>query len=450
MKIALPPQVEAILDRLNQAGFSAYAVGGCVRDSLLGKEPQDWDICTSATPEETQSCFAGERTLLTGAKYGTVTLIFQDTPYEITTFRSEEGYGDCRHPDRVRFLPRVEEDLARRDFTVNAMAADRRGEIIDCFGGQADLARGIIRCVGVPEKRFGEDALRIFRGLRFASRLDFSIDPATADAIHKQRNSLSQVAPERLRKELTGLLCGKAAGRILGEFSDVLSVVIPEFQPSFGFRQYNYHHTYDVWGHTLAVVDAVEPTEVLRLAALFHDIGKPSVFTLDKCLVGHFYGHATVSAAMCEKILRRLRFDNETIRQVCCLVKNHGFSLEEGNEKQLRRLAAKHSASTLDCLFSLRRADIIGLGPSYRREAEEKAALWRSMLDGLLAREDCLSLSRLAVNGRDLLALGIPPGPEIGQILQWLLQGVVDGTLQNQWPQLMQSAQLFHSNRESH
>lgn len=290
-RITIPPQVQALLRQLNAAGFSAYAVGGCVRDSLLGCAPQDWDICTSAAPEQTEACFAADRTVLTGVRYGTVTVVRGGVPYEITTFRAESGYADSRHPDRVDFLRELAPDLARRDFTVNAMAADAAGAVTDLFGGQDDLRRGVIRCVGDPVARFSEDALRMLRALRFAARLSFRIDGETAAAIHAARTRLRAVAPERLHKELSGILCGRQAAALLEEFSDVLFELIPELAPCQGFRQYNPHHTRDVWTHTLAVVDGVPPEEPLRLAALLHDAGRPATFFFDKNLVGHFYGH---------------------------------------------------------------------------------------------------------------------------------------------------------------
>ena len=236
-RITIPPQVQALLRQLNAAGFSAYAVGGCVRDSLLGCAPQDWDICTSAAPEQTEACFAADRTILTGARYGTVTVVRGGVPYEITTFRAESGYADSRHPDRVDFLRELAPDLARRDFTVNAMAADAAGAVTDLFGGQDDLRRGVIRCVGDPAERFAEDALRMLRALRFAARLSFRIDGETAAAIHAARTRLRAVAPERLHKELSGILCGRQAAALLEEFSDVLFELIPELAPCQGFRQ---------------------------------------------------------------------------------------------------------------------------------------------------------------------------------------------------------------------
>lgn len=289
-RITIPPQVQALLRQLNAAGFSAYAVGGCVRDSLLGCAPQDWDICTSAAPEQTEVCFAADRTILTGARYGTVTVVRGGVPYEITTFRAEAGYADSRHPDRVDFLRELAPDLARRDFTVNAMAADAAGAVTDLFGGQDDLRRGVIRCVGDPAERFAEDACGccahcvLRRGCPSASterRLPHPCCPTR----------LRAVAPERLHKELSGILCGRQAAALLEEFSDVLFELIPELAPCQGFRQYNPHHTRDVWTHTLAVVDGVPPEEPLRLAALLHDAGKPATFFFDKNLVGHFYGH---------------------------------------------------------------------------------------------------------------------------------------------------------------
>ena len=265
--IFLPPKTAAVLRRLSSAGFSAYAVGGCVRDSLLGAAPQDWDICTNATPQEIIVCFSEERTILTGVRYGTVTVLSEGEAFEVTTFRAEGSYSDSRHPDEVRFLSSLRGDLARRDFTVNAMAADADGVVIDCFSGAEDLQNGVIRCVGAPEERFTEDALRIMRALRFAAKLGFSVAEDTAAAVHAQRERLRSVAPERLRKELKGLLCGKNAAAVLAEFSDVLCVLLPELAPCIGFRQYNPHHAFDVWKHTLCALQASEPQEALRLAA---------------------------------------------------------------------------------------------------------------------------------------------------------------------------------------
>lgn len=429
--ITIPPEVAALLRRLQSAGFAAYAVGGCVRDSLLGREIQDWDICTAAAPEQTIACFSDHRTVLTGIRYGTVTVLTDSAAYEITTFRTESGYTDQRHPDRVTFLSSPEGDLARRDFTINAMAADLDGEILDCFGGLEDLERGILRCVGVPGERFGEDALRMLRALRFAARLGFSIEPKTANAIHAGCKDLHSVAPERLKKELSGILCGAHAAEVLHEFSDVLCVLIPEITPCIGFCQYNYHHKLDVWAHTLAVLDAAEPDVILRLSALLHDIGKPSAFSFDKNLVGHFYGHAVVSAAMCERILHRLRFDNATVQAVTELVRLHDLPISP-EEKVLRKRLSRLGAVTLRRLIRLQRADCLGTQTVEPAAVEAETIALCAALEKLLAEDSCLSLRQLRLNGKDLIAMGIAPGKRLGELLNALLDAVLEERVPNE------------------
>lgn len=439
--IVIPPQVAQLLNRLNGAGYAAYAVGGCVRDSLLGKTPNDWDICTSAKPEETAACFSDLRTVLTGAKYGTVTVLFDGEAYEITTFRAESTYSDSRHPDAVRFLPSPEGDLARRDLTVNAMAADVHGAVTDLFGGLDDLQNGIIRCVGRAEERFSEDALRILRALRFASTLGFSVEKETAAAIHTLRERLTAVAPERLHRELSGLLCGAHAAAVAREFADVLCVLVPELAPCIGFRQYNPHHALDVWEHTLAALDAVEPQEALRLAALLHDVGKPAAFTVDKQLVGHFYGHAVISAALTERILRRLRFDGETVRSVTALVRAHGVPFAPLTERRMQRLLAQYGEPTVRQLLRLRRADRLGkrTEPPEAVKADIREA--ERLLDVVLSRDACFTLRQLAVSGDDLLALGIPQGRQIGRLLNALLDAVLSGDVKNEQSELVKYTQ---------
>lgn len=435
-RIVIPAQVQSILRRLNAAGYAAYAVGGCVRDSLRGEVPADWDICTDAPPAQTAACFSDCRTVLTGARYGTVTVLFDGAGYEITTFRAEHGYSDSRHPDGVSFLRSLEGDLARRDFTVNAMAADLDGRVIDSFGGAEDLRQGIIRCVGDPVQRFTEDALRMLRALRFAARFGFAVAPETETAIHTLCGRLQAVAPERLRKELSGLLCGNAARDVLERFADVLCVLIPELAPCVGFRQWNYHHKYDVWEHTLRAVDAAAPTEPLRLAMLLHDVGKPSSFTMDKQLVGHFYGHAVIGAAMCETILRRLRYDNRTAELVTLLVREHGFFLPEGSERRMRRLVSQFGEGPVRLLLQVRRADAIATGTA--EDAEENYRADLELLERVSAA--CVSLPQMQIDGKDLLRLGVREGPQVGAILRSLLDAVLDGRLENERETLLAAA----------
>ena len=449
-RIAIPPDTAAVLQRLRAAGFSAYAVGGCVRDSLLKQTPQDWDICTAARPEEVECCFADCRTILTGLRYGTVTVLWDGTAYEITTFRAESGYSDARHPDGVTFLSELRGDLARRDFTINAMAADADGRVIDPFGGRVDLKKGILRCVGVPEERFSEDALRILRALRFAARLNLRVEPETAQAMLALRDRLTLVAPERLHKELDGLLCGPAAARLLREFKEILWVLLPELRDEDGFVQYNYHHAYTVWEHTLAALDAAEAEPVLRLAVLLHDIGKPTAFTMDKQLIGHFYGHAVIGAAMAGRILRRLHYDGETIRTVSELVGRHDVQLYPPTGKRLRRILAACGESQTRQLLRLRRADRLGKGTEPPERIEAFICEAEAALDAVLAKDDCLTLRQLAVSGRDLMAIGIPQGRKLGAILNQLYNAVIEENLRNDAAELIQYAQKLWNNMESH
>lgn len=441
MSIALPAEVRQILQTLCARGFEAYAVGGCVRDSLLGLTPQDWDITTSARPEQTAACFPAERVLLTGARYGTVTLLRGETGYEITTFRAEEDYLDARHPGGVRFLDALSGDLLRRDFTINAMAADVRGRVIDPFGGQEDAQRGILRCVGTPEARFSEDALRLLRALRFAARFDLQIEEKTAQALHSCREKLSLVARERVNKELCGLLCGKAAGRILREYVDVLGVVLPEILPCVGFAQNNPHHRYDVWMHTCAAIDAAPQERLLRLALLLHDLAKPQCFSVDAQGVGHFYGHAEAGAALAREILSRLCFDRATRERVAALVEKHSCSTLT-SPRTLRRLLAALGPDDTRLLLELCRADRIGTGTREAEEVAQESAKWERCLEDVLAQSPALGVNALKANGHDLMALGLR-GAQIGQMQKKLLNAVLDGALENTHEALLDFARKY-------
>ncbi|MBE6985655.1 MAG: HD domain-containing protein [Ruminococcaceae bacterium] len=432
MKITIPTAVARLLRRLQEAGFLAYAVGGCVRDSILGKMPNDWDICTSARPEQTAALFS--HTVLTGARYGTVTVIEDEIAYEITTFRTETGYTDHRHPEQVEFLDALEGDLARRDFTINAMAANLQGNVIDLFDGLHDLRHGLIRCVGQAQERFSEDALRILRALRFASRLNFSIESKTAEAIHLLKDSLATVANERIAKELQ-LLCGKGAADILREFSDVLTVLIPEIAPCIGFRQYNYHHKFDVFEHSLQALSAEKSGDyILRLTMLLHDIGKPSTFFMDKNLVGHFYGHATVGAFMAERALRRLRFDNTTIQTVKQLIELHDYPMLDMTERSMRRFLGKYGEETFRHLLAVRCADRLGKGTEFDVSQFEEKML--ALLDSVKQTQRPLQLK-----GADLLHLGMQEGVQLGRILKTVQEAVYDGRVENEHDSLVSFAQ---------
>ncbi len=434
--IRLPKQVNTALSGLHRAGFEACIVGGCVRDMLLGKTPQDFDITTNARPAQVEAVFADARVIETGLRHGTVTLLLDGMPLEITTYRVDLGYSDGRHPDRVAFAAHLEDDLSRRDFTVNAMAWNPERGLVDLFGGQADLEKGLLRCVGDPKERFREDALRILRLLRFASKLGFSVEPETASAAIALRENLKLVSMERIQKELTGLLCGREAGNTILEYLDILAVFLPELGGCRGFLQHNPHHRYDVLTHLCRTVDAIRPEPVLRLAALLHDIGKPHCFTLDADGIGHFYGHAKQSAGMADEILGRLRLDNASRQQVVTLIKTHDLPLSPP-ERTVRRALSRLGTETFFRLLELKRADILGLG---FENTDRQAILDAAEAEGkrLLEAKACFSLRELAVKGDDLLALGVPEGREVGSALSGMLGAVLDGLVPNEKSALLQ------------
>lgn len=434
--IKLPDFVMTVLKTLEEAGYQAWCVGGCVRDSLLGRVPGDWDVTTDALPEETLALFAGHA-IPTGLQHGTVTVRSAHQNIEVTTFRVDGDYLDHRRPSAVTFTRSLEEDLRRRDFTVNAMALDLRGNLADPFGGQADLRAGVLRCVGDPDKRFGEDALRILRGLRFASVLGFDIDSATADSIHRNRNALTDIAAERIQTELVKLLCGPKAADILREYPDVIGVFWPEVLPMVGLDQRNHHHCYDVWEHSLHALETVPADLILRCSALLHDVGKPICFTVDETGVGHFYGHPAHSARLTEEMLRRLKFDNATRETVVRLVAWHDRDIPR-TDRGIRRALLALGEKDLRRLLAIKRADNLAQAPAYhdRQQEIDKAEI---ILEDLLAKEACFSLKQLAVDGRDMMALGLK-GPAIGAQLQKLLETVVDGELPNERDTLLAQA----------
>lgn len=423
----IPQGTDEILNRLTAAGFQAYAVGGCVRDSLLGTVPGDWDICTSALPEETEACFSDLRVVETGLKHGTVTVILRGVPYEITTFRSDGNYLDHRRPQQVNFVRTLKEDLLRRDFTINAMAVGLDEEIQDPFGGRQDLTDGIIRCVGDPDTRFTEDALRILRGLRFASRLGFSIAPETAAAMERNKNLLSYVSGERIYKELTGILIGTYAQSVLEQYGGVLAAVLPEIQPSMGFLQRNPFHNRDVWQHTLEALGKSRPDPIVRWALLLHDLGKPDCFTLDDRGIGHFYGHPQRSMELAEQILDRFHGDKKTRDTICLLVRDHDREAP-ATIKNARRWIARYGRYNVRLLLEVKRCDCLAHvdTPKTRARYNNLMEMTR-LIRECLETERCFSVRDLPVKGGDVMALGVPAGPQVGRILEGLLDDVLDG-----------------------
>jgi len=424
----MPKSVQKVLLQLEEAGHEAWCVGGCVRDTLLGRIPGDWDVTTDALPEETLSIFA-DHALPTGLQHGTVTVRTEDGSVEVTTFRVDGDYHDHRRPDSVTFTRSLEEDLRRRDFTINAMAMNLRGELRDLFGGQKDLKAGVLRCVGDPDARFNEDALRILRGLRFAAVLGFTIETQTAESIHKNCELLQDIAVERIQVEFFKLLCGKNAAEVLRRYPDVVGVFWPEVLPMVGFDQKNYHHCYDVWEHTLRAVDAVPAEIEVRCAALLHDVGKPKCFTVDEDGIGHFYGHAEISRQLTEEMLRRLRCSNELRETVERLVVWHDRDIAR-TDRGLRRALRILGEQDLRRLIAVKRADNLAQAPEFHdRQIEIDKA--EEIMERLLEEDACFSLKQLAVKGEDMLALGLQ-GPAVGAALNTLLDLVVNGALSNE------------------
>ncbi|MBQ3587232.1 MAG: HD domain-containing protein [Oscillospiraceae bacterium] len=439
----IPVQAQKVLKMLNSAGYEAWLVGGSVRDGIMGLPMGDTDITTNALPQQTMEVFAGYRVIETGLKHGTVTVVLDHHHTEITTYRTDSTYSDSRHPDSVSFTASLREDCARRDFTMNAVCYNPDYGIVDYYGGAEDIRNKIIRCVGDPSARFREDALRILRAVRFASVLGFEIEENTKKAVFDCAHLLKNISAERIYTELLKLLCGKNVKQVLLDYADVLGVFMPEILPLKGFDQRNYHHIYDVLEHTAVAVQAAPAHPQLRLAALLHDFGKPAVFSVDEKGVGHFYGHGEVSYDIAKAILRRLKVSNEEYRLVSTLVRYHDTHIEH-TEKAVRRRLNRYGPDTLRLLMQLKRADNRGQNiRDFDRTAEY------DRLERLIAREiekqSCFSLKQLAVNGTDLMAIGLPRSSQLGRILNALLEMVINGDLPNEKEILLAEAGRLYS-----
>lgn len=435
----LPDYVNQCAERLESAGFAAYAVGGCVRDACLGILPQDYDLCTAALPEQMEAIFADHTLVLAGKKHGTVGVVTEGGVVEITTFRTEGEYRDSRHPDWVAFVPEVETDLARRDFTVNAMAFSPIRGFVDPFGGREDLKSGILRAVGDPYQRFSEDALRILRGVRFAARYRLNVEADTGRAMLALASGLEKIAPERIFDELCKLLPLVTAEDLL-RFAPILGVVIPELKPTFGFDQRNPHHAYDLFRHIAHVTAAVPPELPLRWAALLHDIGKPGTCTLDEQGIAHYYGHAKRGVEMADAVLRRLKAPTLLREQVMLLIEQH-MTYPEPDKKWLRRRLSRLGPEMLEQLLLLQEADTGSKGITKPREMDYFQQI-RKILGEIFAENACLSLKDLQVNGHDLMALGLS-GREIGKCLNRLLEMVMDEQIPNEKTALLTAASMM-------
>ena len=442
MKLNLPVPVEKAFKQLESCGFCGYLVGGCVRDFLLATPPTDFDMTTDATPTEILACFASHRVVETGIRHGTVTVIIEGMAIEITTHRTEGDYSDSRHPDTVKFTRNLPDDLARRDFTINAMAYHPQKGLIDLFGGSQDIKNKIICCVGDPFQRMAEDVLRILRGLRFAAVLGFVLEAETRTAIRQNCGQLRHISAERIAAELDKLICGKNVKDIILTETAVLGVVIPELLPAKNFDQMNPHHCYDVLTHTAVALETLAPVPRLRWAMLFHDLGKPQTFTRDDAGVGHFKGHSKCSEAMARERLTALRISKNTIDQVCLLVKYHDTLIDE-DKTSVKRWLNRLTEPLFRDLIAIKRGDNLAQAPEYHSRLASLQKL-EALLDQVIAEKACFSMKDLAVNGHDLIGLGITNGAEIGRILKQLLEGVIEEVYQNEKDILIEKAKEMH------
>ena len=426
LKIEVPEKAAYIIETIRRAGFEAYAVGGCVRDSILGRKPEDWDITTSARPEQVKELF--RRTIDTGIQHGTVTVMLEKEGFEVTTYRIDGKYEDSRHPKEVTFTPNLEEDLKRRDFTINAMAYNEDSGLIDIFGGLEDIRKGVIRCVGNARERFREDALRMMRAIRFSAQLGYEIEEGTKEAIKELAPTLKNISAERIQAELVKLLTSAHPEYLrIAYDTGVTSVVFPEFDDMMHTDQNHPHHCYSVGEHTLQVLTYTKDCRMLRLAALFHDIGKPKTLSVDEKGTTHFYRHAQESAQMAKAILRRLRFDNDTVSMVSRLVLYHDYGNEtEQDMKSVRRAVNKIGEDAFPLLFPLKRADILAQSEYRQKEKLERLNRFEELYGEVIRSRQCVSLKTLAVTGKDLIALGMKPGKDIGEVLQKLLEVVLE------------------------
>lgn len=428
-----------LVGRLEQKGYSAFLVGGCVRDLLLGQTPKDFDIATSAKPDEVKQALSSCRFADTGIEHGTVMAITGGEGYEITTFRTESGYSDHRRPDRVEFVSSIEQDLVRRDFTINAMAMSQSGEIIDLYGGKEDIKNRLIRCVGDPAARFTEDPLRILRAVRFYSRLGFSVEQNTRTAAVELANMLDDVARERISAELAGVMLGDNVFNALMDFRPIIFKLIPELKPCDNFEQKNPWHLYSAYEHTARVVAACRPVLALRLSALLHDVAKPECFFITEEGRGHFYGHAEKGAPIATDILRRLRFDSVTVKRVERLVRHHSADIAP-TEKAARRWISRLGAEEYMLLIELKTADDTAKNPEKAAESLETDRQLFEIAKRVIEAGGCLGIHDLSISGSELIALGLRQGKGVGDILNKLFLCVASGELPNEREALLQRA----------
>lgn len=425
-----------VFDILESNGYECYAVGGCVRDMLLGIIPNDIDFTTNATPDEILNCFKEYKTFELGKKFGTISVVKDKNIYEITTYRIDGKYSDSRHPDSIEFSAELKDDLSRRDFTINAMAMDKKGKITDIFGGREDLKNKIIRTVGNPQRRFSEDALRILRALRFSAKLGFIIDKETSVALTDMKDSLKDVHPQRLRDELYSLMTSENCADILWKYKDVLAVIIPELRVMFDYNQHNIHHCFDLFEHTAEAIRLSPCIPEIRFTLLFHDIGKPLCQTADDNGVFHFYGHPDKSAEIAFDILKRFGFSSEFTDKICNIIRYHDTRFTNP-VTQIKRLLSKISEEDFKNLITVMRCDVGAQSDYKRSEKLSNIDLIEIEFHKIVNEKPCIKLADLAVNGFDLQELGLS-GKSIGDTLNMLLDMVIEDTLANNKTELLQ------------
>lgn len=454
MKMQIPDEATYIIQTLESAGYEAYAVGGCVRDALIGREPEDWDITTSAKPEQVKALF--RRTIDTGLEHGTVTIMIDTNGYEVTTYRVDGDYADHRHPKEVSFTSNLEEDLKRRDFTINAMAYSPDNGLVDIFQGREDLQQGIIRAVGNPEERFREDALRMLRAIRFSGQLGFEIETATREGIRSLAATISHVSAERIRVELEKLLIsGQPQKLLVAAETGLTKVFLPEFDKMLDTKQENPHHYLDVGHHSMqTVIEAGrlcrkekldrKHTVAVTFAALLHDIAKPLCKTVDEEGLAHFHGHDKMGAELAAGIMHRLKFDNDTIFLVKKMVDAHDRRYE-GGKRGMRRAMSHVGTEVMPYLFLLQEADL--LSQSEYKQKEKLKCLYESkqVYEEILKAKEAVSVKELAIGGREVIALGVEKGPEIGRILNWLLSQVIENPRLNDKETLIQLVKQYRN-----
>ena len=444
MTFSLPSDVQFIISTLENYGYEAYVVGGCVRDSLLGIEPNDWDITTSAYTDEIKSCFDGYQLINVGEKHGTIGVVLGGVVYEVTTYRIDGRYDDNRRPESVEFTDDINLDLARRDFTVNAMAYNEKVGLVDPYNGERDLQYLALRCVGDPDTRFGEDALRILRALRFASVYNFSIEPNTSASLLKNRSLLNNISVERIASEFGKLLCGENVNFILKRYKDIFAVFIPEIVATFNCGQNTPHHNKTVWRHTAAAVGGIEPDELLRTVMFFHDIGKPLALHTDSKGVDHFKGHNHFSAILARNILERLKYPSKFIENTVVLIENHDVRFSD-NKIQIKHILKSIGVENFERLMKIQLADIMAQSKFRREEKLANHELTEATFKTIVENHECFKLKDLAINGSDLIHIGITQGQMIGKILNFLLDSVIDETVDNEKKALIAAAREYYN-----